>query len=87
MAKNTEKPDLQELQLHDRDTGSAAVQITLLTRRILELTEHLKVHTKDHSSRRGLLQMVNKRRSLLDYLSRTQNERYKQVLEKLNLRK
>lgn len=87
MAKNTEKTDLQELQLHERDTGSAAVQITLLTRRITELTEHLKVHTKDHSSRRGLLQMVNKRRSLLDYLSRTQNERYKQVLEKLNLRK
>lgn len=87
MAKNTEKSDLTELQLHDRDTGSAAVQITLLTRRITELTEHLKVHTKDHSSRRGLLQMVNKRRSLLDYLNRTQNERYKQVLEKLNLRK
>lgn len=87
MAKNTEKTDLTELQLHERDTGSAAVQITLLTRRITELTEHLKVHTKDHSSRRGLLQMVNKRRSLLDYLNRTQNERYKQVLEKLNLRK
>lgn len=87
MAKNTEKADLQALQLHDRDTGSAAVQITLLTRRINELTEHLKVHDKDHSSRRGLLKMVNKRRSLLDYLSRTENDRYKRVIETLNLRK
>ncbi|XHR28698.1 MAG: 30S ribosomal protein S15 [Chthoniobacteraceae bacterium] len=79
--------ELQGIRLHDKDTGSADVQVTLLTQRIQQLTEHLKIHAKDHASRRGLLMMVAKRRSLLDYLKRTASERYKVLLEKLNLRK
>jgi small subunit ribosomal protein S15 len=75
------------LQLHDKDTGSADVQIALLTERIAHLTEHLKSHVKDHASRRGLLMLVARRRSLLDYLQRTANDRYKAILAKLNLRK
>ena len=82
-----ETKDIQGFQMHDKDTGSADVQIALLTQRINHLTEHFKAHAKDHSSRRGLLKMVAKRRSLLDYLKRTQSERYKTILEKLNLRK
>ena len=77
----------ESLRLHDKDTGSADVQIALLTKRINELTEHLKIHKKDHSSRRGLLKLVATRRSLLDYLKRTAGERYTQVLAKLGLRK
>jgi small subunit ribosomal protein S15 len=78
---------LQTLRLHDKDTGSADVQIAILTERINQLTEHFKAHVKDHSSRRGLLKMVARRRSLLDYLKRTANDRYKAIIEKLNLRK
>lgn len=73
--------------MHDKDTGSADVQITLLTHRINQLTDHLKSHLKDHSSRRGLLIMVARRRKLLDYLKRVSGDRYKNVLEKLSLRK
>ena len=87
MAENTEALDIKEFQLHGKDTGSADVQVALLTRRITQLTEHLKNHAKDHSSRRGLLKMVAQRRSLLDYLSQSQAERYKKLIEKLNLRK
>ncbi|MDQ2868504.1 MAG: 30S ribosomal protein S15 [Verrucomicrobiota bacterium] len=87
MAENTETMGLKEFQLHEKDTGSADVQVALLTKRIAHLTEHLKTNAKDHSSRRGLLQMVAQRRSLLDYLSRSKNERYKTVIDKLNLRK
>lgn len=83
----TETKNFQGFQIHDKDTGSADVQIALLTQRINQLTEHLKAHMKDHSSRRGLLMMVSKRRSLLDYLKDTATDRYKAVLEKLNLRK
>ena len=79
--------DMQGFQMHEKDTGSADVQIALLTQRINQLTDHLKSHLKDHSSRRGLLKMVAKRRKLLDYLKRTQAERYQSILEKLNLRK
>jgi small subunit ribosomal protein S15 len=79
--------DLTAFRLHDKDTGSADVQVALLTRRINQLTDHLKVFRKDHSSRRGLLKLVATRRSLLDYLKRTQQDRYKSVIEKLNLRK
>lgn len=79
--------DIQGFKQHDKDTGSADVQIALLTQRITQLTEHLKTHPKDHASRRGLLMMVAKRRSLLDYLKRTAGDRYKSVLERLNLRK
>ena len=87
MAENTETLDIKQFQLHGKDTGSADVQIALLTRRIGQLTDHLKSHAKDHSSRRGLLKMVAQRRSLLDYLSRSQAERYKKLLDGLNLRK
>jgi len=71
----------------EKDTGRTDVQIALLTKRIDELTEHLKVQKKDHASRRGLLIMVGKRRSLLKYLKRTNLERYRKILEQLNLRK
>ncbi len=87
MAENTETLSLKEFQLHDKDTGSADVQVALLTRRIEHLTEHLKTNRKDHSSRRGLLKMVAHRRSLLDYLSKTQADRYKKLIDQLNLRK
>jgi small subunit ribosomal protein S15 len=82
-----EKTEAVELRLHERDTGSADVQIAQLTLRINELTEHLKTHKKDHSSRRGLLKMVATRRSLLDYLKSTATERYQQVISKLGLRR
>lgn len=77
----------KQFQLHPKDTGSADVQIALLTTRINELTEHLRTHVKDHSSRRGLLKMVSLRRSLLDYLSGTDAQRYHEIIKKLNLRK
>jgi small subunit ribosomal protein S15 len=83
----TETQDITALRMHEKDTGSADVQVALLTRRINQLTDHLKSHVKDHSSRRGLLQMVARRRKLLDYLKRTASERYRNVIEKLNLRK
>jgi len=69
------------------DTGSAEVQIALLTERIQQLTEHLKTHLKDHSSRRGLLKMVGKRSALLKYLTRTDRERYQNIIARLGLRK
>jgi small subunit ribosomal protein S15 len=84
---NTEGNGVDTLRLHEKDTGSADVQIALLTKRINELTEHLKTNAKDHSSRRGLLKMVAQRRKLLDYLKSTATERYQSVLEKLGLRK
>ena len=76
-----------EYKLHDQDTGSADVQVALLTSRIKELTEHLKVHKKDHSTRRGLIMMVNKRRKLLSYLQKKDDARYKELIVKLGLRK
>ena len=71
----------------EKDTGSSEVQIALLTERINELTEHLKVHKKDNHSRRGLLKMVGKRRNLLNYLAKKDEEAYKSLVEKLGLRK
>lgn len=79
--------EVSALRLHEKDTGSADVQIALLTKRINELTEHLKINVKDHSSRRGLLKMVAQRRSLLDYLKNTASDRYLSVVDKLGLRK
>jgi small subunit ribosomal protein S15 len=76
-----------EHRRHEHDTGSAEVQIALLTQRITELTEHLKVHKKDHSSRRGLLKMVGKRSALLKFLARDNRERYLATIGKLGLRK
>lgn len=78
---------LSEHKIHEKDTGSPEVQIALLTKRITELTEHLKTHKKDHSSRRGLLKMVGKRNSLLKYLTREDRIRYQQIIGKLGLRK
>lgn len=74
-------------QKHEGDTGSPEVQIAILTERIIYLTEHLKVHKKDHHSRRGLLKLVGQRRGMLNYLKRKDIERYRAILEKLNLRK
>lgn len=79
--------DTAALRLHEKDTGSSDVQIVNLTQRIAALTEHLKSHAKDHSSRRGLLALVAQRRRMLDYLKRTANERYQVLLQKLQLRK
>lgn len=72
---------------HEKDTGSPEVQIAILTARINELTEHLKVHKKDNHSRRGLLKMVGARRSLLNYLARKDIERYRAIVAKLGIRK
>lgn len=74
-------------QTHEGDTGSPEVQVAMLTARINELNEHLKLHKKDHHSRRGLLKMVGKRRSLLTYLKEKDLTRYKSLIEKLGLRK
>lgn len=78
---------LREFRLHETDTGSADVQIALLTARINDLAGHLKSHTKDHHSRRGLLRMVGRRRKLLEYLQGVDEQRYKGILKKLDLRK
>ena len=72
---------------HEGDTGSPEVQIAILTARIQELTEHLKIHKKDNHSRRGLMKMVGKRRRLLDYLAKKDIERYRAIVAKLGLRK
>jgi small subunit ribosomal protein S15 len=79
--------EISSLRLHEKDTGSADVQVALLTHRINHLTQHLKTNSKDHSSRRGLIKMVSRRRSLLEYLKRTAEDRYKNVLSELKLRK
>ena len=78
---------IEQFKLHNGDTGSADVQIALLTQRINHLTEHLQKNVKDHSSRRGLLMMVGQRRRLLDYLQTTDVSRYQAVTKKLKLRK
>jgi small subunit ribosomal protein S15 len=72
---------------NDKDTGSTEVQVALLTARITELTEHFKQHPKDHHGRRGLLKLVSKRRHLLNYLQRTEEERYRKLIAELGLRK
>ncbi len=78
---------INEYRRDEKDTGSSEVQIALLTERINELTEHLKVHKKDNHSRRGLLKMVGKRRNLLNYLAKKDEEAYKELVKKLGLRK
>jgi small subunit ribosomal protein S15 len=78
---------IQDYRTHDSDTGSPEVQIALLTKRIEYLTEHFKVHAKDHHSRQGLLKMVGKRRRLLDYLKRKDHKRYRTIISRLGLRK
>jgi len=78
---------IQKFRTHDKDTGSPEVQVALITERIAELTEHFKTHVKDHHSRRGLLKLVGQRRRLLDYLKKTNVDRYRTVVVALNLRK
>lgn len=87
MTKERKQEIISTFGRDEKDTGSSEVQIALLTQRINELTEHLKVHKKDNHSRRGLLQMVGKRRSLLNYLAKTDLNKYREIVEKLNLRK
>ena len=86
MDKQTKEAIKVEFQHHATDSGSSDVQVALLTRRIEELTEHLKAHRKDHSSRHGLIKMVSKRRKLLDYLKSTDEPRYTELVKKLKLR-
>jgi small subunit ribosomal protein S15 len=82
-----EKEDvIKKYQLHPTDRGSAPVQIAILTARINDLTDHFRTHKKDHHSRRGLLKMVGQRRRLLEYLRRTDVERYRELIEDLGLR-
>ncbi len=78
---------IERYQVHPKDTGSPEVQIAVLSERINYLNEHFRVHRKDHSSRRGLLIMVGKRRRLLEYLKRRNSERYKKVIDRLGIRK
>jgi small subunit ribosomal protein S15 len=78
---------IESYRVHDTDTGSADVQVALLTQRINELTDHFKTHTKDHHGRRGLLKLVGQRRRLLDYLKSRDAERYRQLIERLGIRK
>ncbi|MEO1843525.1 MAG: 30S ribosomal protein S15 [Roseibacillus sp.] len=85
MSETTTDPT--EFRLHDKDTGSADYQVALLTQRIKHLTEHLGTHRKDFSSRRGLLRLVARRRKLLDFLKRDNEERYKKIIAGLGLRR
>lgn len=87
MLKSEKDAIIKEYQLKEGDTGSAEVQIALLTKQILDLNEHLRVHKKDHHSRRGLLKMVGRRRNLLQYLYKKDIERYRALIAKLGIRK
>src|SRR4030095_6207795 len=87
LAKETKETIVKDFRKHDTDTGSPEVQVALLSKRINDLTEHFKTHKKDNHSRRGLLKMVSQRRSLLDYLKRTDIERYHEVVNRLGLRR
>ena len=87
MLKEEKQAIIAEYARHEGDTGSPEVQIAILSKRINELTEHLKVHKKDHHSRRGLLKMVGHRRNLLGYLMENDIARYRAIVEKLGLRK
>ena len=85
--KGTKEEITKKFQLHEKDTGSADVQIAILTERIIELTAHLRQSPKDHASRLALLKLVGQRRKLLDYLNSTDTKRYQQLIKRLNLRK
>jgi len=85
--KEKKEKMVKDYRLHDTDTGSVEVQVALLTARVNELTEHLKIHVKDHHSRKGLLMMVGQRRRLLEYLKRSDLDAYRALIENLNLRK
>jgi small subunit ribosomal protein S15 len=87
LAREQKQAIIGQYRAHESDTGSPEVQIAILSERIGQLTEHFKTHAKDHASRRGLLMLVSKRRSLLDYLKQHDTERYKDVIQKLGIRK
>lgn len=87
LSKEEKAKIIEEFRIHEGDTGSPEVQIAILTHRINKLNEHLKVHKKDHHSRRGLLKMVGQRRGLQNYLEKTDIERYRNLIEKLGLRR
>ena len=87
LTKEEKTSAIESQRIHDQDTGSSEVQIAILTKRITGLTDHFKTHKKDHHSRRGLLQMVGRRRKLLDYLRRRDEEKYQSVIAALGIRK
>jgi len=87
LEKKQKEEVIQKFKTHTKDTGSSQVQIALLTERINGLTEHFKTHKKDHHSRQGLLKLVNKRRSLLEYLKKEDKPTYENIIKKLDLRK
>jgi small subunit ribosomal protein S15 len=87
LVKEVKSAVIQQYRKHETDTGSPEVQIAILTNRIAYLTEHFKLHKKDHHSRRGLLQLVGRRRRLLDFLRRIDVVRYRAILERLGIRK
>ncbi len=87
LGKEEKSKIMQNYKIHDKDTGSSAIQIALLTRRINDLSEHFKVHKKDHHSRHGLLKLVSQRRRFLDYLKRQDPEKYSKIIKELGLRR
>ena len=87
MLKEEKTAIIKEYAMHEGDTGSPEVQIAVLTKRINDLTDHLRTHNKDHHSRRGLLRMVGQRRNLLNYLMKVDIERYRSIIAKLGIRK
>jgi small subunit ribosomal protein S15 len=87
IAQHHRKDVIEQFRLHQTDTGSPEVQVALLSQRINHLTEHFKIHVKDHHSRRGLLMLVGQRRRLLDYLKKNDYERYQSLIHRLGIRK
>jgi len=87
LVKEAKQRLISEHRLHEKDTGSTDVQIAILTRQIASLTDHFKIHKKDQHSKQGLLKMISKRRKLLDYLKRSDPERYKKIIQTLEIRK
>ncbi|MGI6559209.1 MAG: 30S ribosomal protein S15 [Limnochordia bacterium] len=87
LSKEAKQEIINSFKTHETDTGSPEVQIAILTNRINELTEHLKVHKRDHHSRRGLYKMIGQRRGLLNYLQKKDIERYRNLIERLGLRR
>lgn len=87
LTPDAKKDIIEKYKVHEKDTGSSEVQIALLSSRIRYLTEHFKTHSKDHHSRRGLLKLVGQRRRLLNYLRRTDTERYRSLIKELGIRK
>ena len=87
LTPDVKKEIINRFKLHEKDTGSTEVQVALLSNRIEYLTDHFRTHKKDHHSRRGLLKLVGQRRRLLNYLKRTDINRYKQIIDELGLRK